>query len=323
MKKLLLLMISAMACIAMLTGCGAAGENRKDDGKYSIVCTTFPQYDWIREIAGECADSFELTLLLDNGGELHSYQPTAQDMVEILSADLFVYVGGESDEWVEDALKGAANENMTVVNLMERLGDAVREEEAVEGMQDAETHDGEETEYDEHVWLSVKNAAALTQTLLEELSRLDAANAQTYAANAAAYVEKLTALDREYADAAAGSEKKTILFGDRFPFRYLADDYGLDYYAAFAGCSTETEASFETITFLAGKADELGLDSILVIDGSDKKIAEAIRQNTQSKNQRILTMDSMQSVTSDDIDNGFTYLDAMQDNLEVLKEALS
>lgn len=292
--------------------------------KYSIVCTTFPQYDWIRQIVGERADCFELTLLLDKGGDLHSFQPTAQNVAQISSADMFVYVGGESDKWVEDALKGAVNKDIKVVNLMEALGTAVKEEEVVEGMQEADNghHHAGEIEYDEHIWLSLKNAAALTRVLSDNIQQLDAENAAYYASNEQAYVTELSALDQAYADAVSSADMKTILFGDRFPFRYMTEDYGLDYYAAFVGCSTETDASFETITFLAGKADELGLHTILVIEGSDQKIAEIIKQNTRDKNQEILTMNSLQSVTAKDIDNGFTYMKAMQDNLEILKKAM-
>ena len=310
-----------MLCAAGMTGCSST--NGTDTAKYSIVCTTFPQYDWLREIIGENADSFSLMLLLDKGGDLHSYQPTAESIARISWAYMFVYVGGESDTWVEDALKGAVNKDMRVVNLMDLLGGMVKEEELVEGMQCYEEAEHEETEYDEHVWLSLKNAAYLTGALSETLQELDAEHAQEYAANAAAYIESLNALDREYADAVKQSEKKTILFGDRFPFRYLTEDYGIHYYAAFAGCSTETDASFETVTFLSGKVDELGLHTILTIEGSDQKIAEIIRENTHGKNQQIQTVNSLQSVTAKEIQDGFTYLEAMRENYEVLKNALN
>ncbi|EOS52930.1 hypothetical protein C809_00341 [Lachnospiraceae bacterium MD335] len=315
------LLLCVMLCAAGMTGCSST--NGTDTAKYSIVCTTFPQYDWLREIIGENADSFSLMLLLDKGGDLHSYQPTAESIARISSADMFVYVGGESDTWVEDALKGAVNKDMRVVNLMDLLGGMVKEEELVEGMQCYEEAEHEETEYDEHVWLSLKNAAYLTGALSETLQELDAEHAQEYAANAAAYIESLNALDREYADAVKQSEKKTILFGDRFPFRYLTEDYGINYYAAFAGCSTETDASFETVTFLSGKVDELGLHTILTIEGSDQKIAEIIRENTHGKNQQIQTVNSLQSVTAKEIQDGFTYLKAMRENYEVLKSALN
>lgn len=316
--------LSVILCVLMLTGCtGSASDTDTGAVKKSIVCTTFPSYDWTREILGAHLEEFELTLLLDKGGDIHSYQPTAKNIAAIASADLFVYVGGESDEWVAEVLRNTGNREMLVVNLMEALGDAVKEEEAVEGMQ--EHHHGEaveEAEYDEHVWLSLKNAQILTQELSDNIKQLDRANLEDYTANEKAYVEQLKALDREYADAVSASDKTTLLFGDRFPFRYLMDDYGLTYYAAFTGCSTETDASFETITFLSGKTDELGLNAILTIENSDRRIAEVIKQNTRDKSQAILTLNSLQSVTAKDIDNGFTYLKAIRDNLEVLKKAL-
>ncbi len=316
--------LCVLMCMLLLTGCKSSA-NHTGIAKYSIVCTTFAQYDWIREILGAHSDNFELTYLLEKGGDLHSYQPTAESMARISSADLFVYVGGESDEWVEEALKGAVNQEMSVVNLIDTLGDRVWEEEVVEGMQTHEEHeehsDGE-TEYDEHIWLSLRNAAHLTDALSEKIGQLDAENAAYYAENAEAYIQELHALDDAYADAVNRAERNTLLFGDRFPFRYMTEDYGIDYYAAFAGCSTETDASFETITFLSGKADELELHTILAIEGSDQRIAEIIRQNTRSQNQEILTMNSLQSVTAKEIESGFTYLGAMRDNLEVLKKAL-
>ncbi|MDE7268823.1 MAG: metal ABC transporter substrate-binding protein [Lachnospiraceae bacterium] len=323
-KRLWSCILSVILCTLTLTGCtGSVSDKDTGAAKKSIVCTTFPSYDWTREILGAHLEEFELTLLLDKGGDIHSYQPTAKNIATIASADLFVYVGGESDEWVAEVLRNTGKQDMLMVNLMEALGDAVKEEEAVEGMREHHHGDAvEEAEYDEHVWLSLKNAQILTQALSDNIKQLDEANSKDYAENEEAYVEQLKVLDKEYADAVSASDKTTLLFGDRFPFRYLTDDYGLDYYAAFTGCSTETDASFETITFLSGKADELGLGVILTIENSDRRIAEVIKQNTRDQNQEILILNSLQSVTAKDIDNGFTYLKAMRDNLEVLKKTL-
>ncbi len=296
-----------------------------DEEVIQVVTTIFPEYDWVRQIAGEEISHIDLTMLLDNGVDLHSYQPTADDIAKISDCDLFIYVGGESDEWVEDALKEAVNKDMKVINLLEVLGDAVKEEEIVEGMQ-AEEEEGEEEEHeeekDEHVWLSLKNAETLCQTISADLQEIDPENKDVYAANASVYLEKLSVLDTAYQSAADAASQKTLLFGDRFPFRYLVDDYGLSYYAAFVGCSAETEASFETITFLAGKVDELGLHSVLTLENSNQKIAKTIIENTSDKNQEILTLDSMQSTTSADVANGTTYLSVMENNLNVLKKAL-
>ena len=333
MKKITALLLALFMLVAALAGCGKQNDTNQTD-KLSIVTTIFPEYDWVREILGEKADNAEITMLLDNGVDLHSYQPTADDIVKISDCDLFIYVGGESDGWVEDALRNAANRNMKVINLLEVLGDSVKTEEIVEGMQeeehehedahahdDAEEHEHEE-EADEHVWLSLKNAKMLVRVISKALQELDPDSKDIYAANADAYVKKLSALDAEYQAAVDAASNKTILFGDRFPFRYLVDDYGLRYYAAFVGCSAETEAGFETISFLAKRVDELKLPCVLTIEGAQHKIAETIVRNTTAKNQRVLTMDSMQSTTSKDVKNGTTYLSVMEKNLSVLKEAL-
>ena len=327
MKKITVLLLALFMLVSALAGCGKQNDTNQTD-KLSIVTTIFPEYDWVREILGEKADNAEITMLLDNGVDLHSYQPTADDIVKISDCDLFIYVGGESDEWVEDALRNAANRNMKVINLLEVLGDSVKTEEIVEGMQeeeheheDAEEHEHEE-EADEHVWLSLKNAKMLVRVISKALQELDPNNKDIYAANADAYVKKLSALDAEYQAAVDAASNKTILFGDRFPFRYLVDDYGLRYYAAFVGCSAETEAGFETISFLAKRVDEWKLPCVLTIEGAQHKIAETVVRNTTAKNQRVLTMDSMQSTTSKDVKNGTTYLSVMEKNLSVLKEAL-
>ncbi|MBQ9196537.1 MAG: zinc ABC transporter substrate-binding protein [Clostridia bacterium] len=288
--------------------------------KISVVATTFPIYDWARQVIGD-TDSVDLIMLLDSGVDLHSFNPTAVDIMKIANCDLFIYVGGESDDWVEDALKQAINPNMTAISLMEQLGEAAKEEEAVEGMEDAD--DEEEAEYDEHIWLSLRNASLFTQVICDALSQKDAANAEAYRANAEAYREKLAALDVRYAEMAEGASYKTLLFGDRFPFRYMVDDYGLSYYAAFKGCSAETEASFKTVVFLAGKVDELGLPAVMTIEGTNHRIAETIVQSTKNRDQRILAVNSMQSVTSGDVKQGADYLDIMEKNLEIFRTALN
>ena len=325
----------------------AAGAEASD--RLQIVATIFPEYDWVRTILGKNPADAELTLLLDDGVDLHSYQPTVEDMLKITNCDLFIYVGGESDEWVEDALRNAANKNMVVLNLLDMLGDAVKEEEVVEGMQEEDHdhhhdeddhdeedehhddeddhdeehhHDEDEAEYDEHVWLSLRNASVLCGGIADALCSLDPENADYYRKNTAEYQEKLAKLDDAYQKAVSEASLHTVLFGDRFPFRYLTDDYGLDYYAAFVGCSAETEASFETIIFLTKKVDELSLHTVLTIEGRDHRIAKTIVENTASKDQQILTMDSMQGETAQDIAAGVTYISVMQLNLEVLRDAL-
>ena len=321
MKKILALLLALWIPAAVLSGC-APQDDSAASNKLNIVTTIFPAYDWVREILGDETDRAEITMLLDSGVDLHSYQPTVDDIVKISDCDLFLYVGGESDGWVDDALKNAPNKERKVIRLLDVLGDSAKAEETVEGMQEEEHDHEEEAEYDEHIWLSLKNAQVLVAAISEALQESDPARKDTYVANAAAYVEKLSALDGEYRAAVDSGKYKTLLFGDRFPFRYLADDYGLDYYAAFPGCSAETEASFETVSFLAGKMDALGLPCVLTIESTQHKIAETIVQNTAQKNQQILTMDSMQAVTANDAASGVSYLSIMEKNLSVLKKAL-
>lgn len=331
MKKIITLMLVAVLAVCALSGCGTSksGEDTKDK-KIKIVTTIFPEYDWVMQILGDKADKADVTMLLDKGVDLHSYQPSTADIAKISEADVFIYVGGESDEWVEDVLKQAKNKNLKVINLMDVMGDKAKEEEVKEGMQPEEEEaeeakDGkeeEEVEYDEHVWLSLKNAKIFTKKIADVLSEVDKDDAKTYQANYESYAKKLDDLDKKYAEAVASAKNKTLVFGDRFPFRYLVNDYGLDYYAAFVGCSAESEASFETVTFLAKKIDELGLNNVLTIEGKNHKIAKTVVDNTKNKDQKVLTMDSMQSTTSKDVKDGATYLGIMEKNLEVLKEAL-
>ena len=352
------------ATVCSLVACNSTKE--QEQTKLSIVTTIYPEYAWTKEILGSHADSVNLTLLMKNGVDLHSYKPTAQDIAKIASADMVVYVGGESDEWIKDALEASPKKGRSEINLMEALGDRVKAEEVVEGMQteheehhhdehaeehehhgehkehaDASTssatlehhdehaehhhhHDHEEeVENDEHVWLSLKNAEILVQKIAEELSKIDATHASAYKQNAAAYIAKIKSLDAEYRAAIESAARKTILFGDRFPFRYLVDDYGIKYYAAFVGCSAESEASFETIAFLAGRMDSLSLPAIFTIEKGNQKIARAILDASKSsKEAQVLTLNSMQSVTEQQIAEGFSYLSIMESNLEVLKQAL-
>ena len=358
-----LLLAGLFLCIVLSVGCSvvkntsgknttrknAESENtieqnsieKGNSNKISIVCTTFPQYDWVKNILGEEAERFYVTLLLDNGVDMHSYQPAVKDIATAGSSDLFIYVGGESDTWVEDALKEAKNKDLKAINLMETLDNFVKEEEVVEGMQEERKSLGhsheksskeingqkeaadEEPEYDEHIWLSIRNAEIMVKNIEKAIEQLDSDNAKVYQNNAENYIKKLDTLDKQYANTIQNAKYKAILFGDRFPFRYMADDYDLKYYAAFAGCSAETMAGFETVTFLAKKADELRLPVILTIENSDGRIAEAVKSNTTKKNQKILAMNSLQSVTKEQIADGITYLQVMQENLSVLSEALN
>ena len=492
-----------------------SSDNSGSD-KYNVVCTIFPEYDWVKEIVGSHAENFDITYLLDNGVDLHSYQPTADDMLKISSCDMFVYVGGESDEWVDDILESANNKDMKVINLMDVLGDSAKVEELKEGMQESEhehdhskevstfeddevkdrslsdwagewqspypfvldgtldeaweamaetkgkmtaaeykeyyktgyetdiksvkidgdnityTYDNgksvssdykytgyfiqdwsggtraamyrfeaedknsgapvyiefndhmiepaeaehfhlrmsnesydaiadpekywptffpadmsgedicdhlaghdkdedeheheheegeEEEEYDEHVWLSLKNAEILCTEIESSIAEIDPANSADYKANLDSYISKLDELDGKFQTLVDGASVKTLVFGDRFPFRYFVDDYGLDYYAAFIGCSAESEASFETIAFLADKVKELDCDTVFTLENSNKSIAEAII-STSGKDVKIAELNSLQSVSNDEIKSGVNYISLMEKNYDVLKETL-
>ena len=494
----------------------AQTENTSDSEPFSVVCTIFPEYDWTREILGDHADNAEITYLLDNGIDLHSYQPTTDDIMKISTCDLFIYVGGESDEWVDAALAEAANKDMKVINLMDVLGDSVKVEELKEGMQESEhehdhdhdkhvstfeddevkdrmlsdwegdwqsayplvldgsldeawehkaesgkmtaeeykdyytkgyksdynaisihddhikftdkdgkvtesdyqytgyfiqdwstgtraamyrfeaedkesgapvyiefndhiiepekaehfhirmsnesfdaivdpegnwptffdasltpegvcdevighdskkedDHDHEheegEEEYDEHVWLSLKNAKVLCAEIERNIEAIDSANAADYKANLDSYVAKLDELDGKFKTLVDGSSVKTLVFGDRFPFRYFVDDYGLDYFAAFIGCSAETEASFETIAFLSDKVKELDCKTIFTLENSSKDIADTIIR-TSGKNADIAELNSLQSVSKSEIAEGVNYISIMQKNYDVLAGTL-
>ncbi len=494
----------------------AQTENTSDSEPFSVVCTIFPEYDWTREILGDHADNAEITYLLDNGIDLHSYQPTMDDIMKISTCDLFIYVGGESDEWVDAALAEAKNKDMKVINLMDVLGDSAKVEELKEGMQEDEhehdhdhdkhvstfeddevkdralsdwegdwqsayplvldgsldeawehkaesgkmtaeeykdyytkgyksdynaisihddhirftdkdgkvtesdykytgyfiqdwstgtraamyrfeavdkesgapvyiefndhiiepekaehfhirmsnesydaivdpegnwptffdasltpegvcaevighdskkegDHDHEheegEEEYDEHVWLSLKNAKVLCAEIERNIEAIDSANAADYKANLDSYVAKLDELDGKFKTLVDGSSVKTLIFGDRFPFRYFVDDYGLDYFAAFIGCSAETEASFETIAFLSDKVKELDCKTIFTLENSSKDIADTIIR-TSGKNADIAELNSLQSVSRSEIAEGANYISLMQNNYDVLAGVL-
>ena len=336
LNKLFTVVLVLTLCFASLAGAAAIAEEKK----LSVVTTIFPVYDWVREVAG-ISDDAQITMLLDSGVDLHSYQPTAADIMKIATCDVFIYIGGESDEWVEDALAEAVNPDMIVINLLESLGDDVKAEELVEGMEHDHEHEHEEEhdedghdedhdhdheheeEADEHIWLSLRNAKKLVPVIAAKLIKASPAKAETYQADADAYCEKLAMLDAQYTEMTEQAAYKTLLFGDRFPFRYLVDDYNLSYYAAFSGCSAESEASFATIVFLAQKVDELSLPAVITIEGTQHKIAETIIQTTARKDQKLLTLDSMQGVTAADVQAGASYLAIMQKNLEILKEALN
>lgn len=312
--------VSTLAAFVMLLSCLMAPAALADD-KISVVTTIFPIYDWVRQVAGDNLSNIDLTMLLDNGVDLHSYQPTAQDMMKVSNADLFIYVGGESDEWVEDVLEAAPNADIRAINLVEAMGEDIKMEEMVEGMEHAEEEDEEEA--DEHVWLSLHNAEKLVKVIADVLAEIDGEHADTYLNNAKEYEKKLSALDERYKKTISSAAFDTLLFADRFPFRYLTDDYDLKYYAAFSGCSAESEASFDTVAFLIGKLNELALPAVIRLEDGRINIADTIIRNSATKDQRIVILHSMQQITGEDVRTGISYLSVMEDNLNALREALN
>ena len=358
MKKYIGIGLSILVAIMMVLGCAkkestgsseaesgssvtesssVAESNSEETKKLSIVTTIFPAYDWVKQVVGD-NKNVEISFLIDKGVDLHSYQASAADIAKITDSDLFVYVGGESDGWAEDIIK--ENPNLKYINMVDSIGEAALAEELVEGMQDEEEHDHEgeehaneegehaheegehedgEEEIDEHVWLSIKNAETIVSAIEAKLAEIDPDNKAEYEKNANDYLAKLDELDKEYKDTLSSIQNKTIIVGDRFPFRYLVNEYGIKYYAAFKGCDAGSEASFETVKFLANKMDELNMSDIFIIDGSKGDLAKTIVDNTKDKNAKVLVLDSMQSTKSSDNAN---YLDIMKKNLEVLKEVL-
>ena len=358
MKKYIGIGLSILVAIMMVLGCAkkestgsseaesgssvtesssVAESNSEETKKLSIVTTIFPAYDWVKQVVGD-NKNVEISFLIDKGVDLHSYQASAADIAKITDSDLFVYVGGESDDWAEDIIK--ENPNLKYINMVDSIGEAALAEELVEGMQDEEEHDHEgeehaheegehaheegehedgEEEIDEHVWLSIKNAETIVSAIEAKLAEIDPDNKAEYEKNANDYLAKLDELDKEYKDTLSSIQNKTIIVGDRFPFRYLVNEYGINYYAAFKGCDAGSEASFETVKFLANKMDELNMSDIFIIDGSKGDLAKTIVDNTKDKNAKVLVLDSMQSTKSSD---NASYLDIMKKNLEVLKEVL-
>ncbi len=312
MRRLLAVILAAMLVIACFAGCASqTAENQR----LNIVCTVYPVYDWLKSI---CGDSANITLLGANGSDIHSYQPTAADIAAIAKADMTVVIGGLSDDWVTEAAEKNGKKGAEIISLLD-LTDAVYLMPGGE-----HEHEGEhpEHEYDEHVWLSVRNAASFCKKLTDRLCEIDSANSESYSSNCEDYVAELDKLDAEYAEVLPLDEKPIILVADRFPFLYLAKDYGLGYHVAYDGCSAETSADFSTVTRLAEDINNYGFNSIFIIDGSTDSLAKSVIAASNNPSCKILTLDSMQSTTANElkIENGFIKI--MRQNLELIKIAL-
>ena len=307
MKRFIGYISVLMVLSLLLLGCSATSGTEK---RMSVVTTIFPLYDFTREVVGDDGD-IELTCLIDNRVDMHSYSPSSQDILAIAECDVFIYVGGESDEWVADVLAQHPNERRVVINCFDELQGSLIAED-----------DPDEDEYDEHVWLSLRNAVQMVAAIAETIQTVDPAHADGYRANADAYIAQLEALDARYEHELAGLNR-TLLIADRFPFAYLAYDYDLECFAAFSGCSAESEVTFQVVVELADVLVEHGLTHVYVIDGNDPKIAQSIISQAGADGVEILSLNSMQAVTKADIDAGATYLSLMEENLEALKEGMA
>jgi ABC-type metal ion transport system, periplasmic component/surface adhesin len=336
MKKLISIMLSLCFLFGILSGCSRNDVYIKSSDKISIIATIFAPYDFIREIAGQHA---EVTMLLPPGTESHSYEPTPQDIIKIQNCDVFVYVGGDSDSWVQKILESMDTSGMRIIKLMDFVD--VVEEEIVEGMEVVEhsddddyNHEGAEDkdnehsnehtednnhEYDEHVWTSPKNAKVIVQKISDVFCEIDANNSNIYKENTTSYLAKLNDLDLKFQEVVNSAKHRTLIFGDRFPFRYFADVYGLEYFAAFPGCSTETEASAATVAFLIDKVKSENIPVVFHAELSNKKMANTISEETGAK---VLLLHACHNITKDEMEKNTSYLELMYQNVENLKEAL-
>ncbi|MDR1419088.1 MAG: metal ABC transporter substrate-binding protein [Treponema sp.] len=312
--KRIVLVIGILVSLTMTLAAKGRTDSGKANGKLNVVTTVFPPYDFVREIAG---NNVNLSMLLPPGAESHSFEPTPRDIITVQNCDVFIYVGGESDEWVAEILESMDRSRMEIVTLMDCVD--VVEELIVEGMEDEEEEEGEGPEYDEHVWTSPKNAGRIVQKISAVLQQRDPSSAALYEKNTASYLAKLTALDNSFETMINGAQRKTFIFGDRFPFRYFADAYGLSYFAAFPGCSTETECSAATIAFLIDKVKAEKIPVVFHIELSNEKIADTICEETGAKK---LLLHAVHNISKRDFDRGENYYDLMTRNIQNLKEAL-
>ncbi len=319
MKKVIILL--SMLMLLLVVSCSNETVSVEDNNKKTIVVTTFYQYDFVKNILGENINSYNLILLNESGTDLHSYSPTAKDIITINNSDLFIYNGGVSEFWVNDVIKSLENDNLKIVNVMDNVD--TKAVEIIEGMEEDEHETDSEIEMDEHIWLSPKKAITIVDVLYNNIVEIDSENQTIYENNKTNYQNELKSLDEKFTSLSNTKKLDTIVVADRFPFLYLANDYDINYYAAFEGCSSESNASFETVTFLANKVDENNLNSIIITETSDGSIAKSVSNATKSKNQSILTLNAMQTVSMKNIEDGANYLKLMNDNLLALTDALN
>jgi zinc transport system substrate-binding protein len=314
MKRVILILMT----LAVLFGVIACKQNksavtRNMGGKIDVTVTNFPPYDFVRQIAG---DRVNLTMLLPPGSESHSFEPSPKDIITIQNSNIFIYAGGESDDWIDRILESMNTDNMKILAMIDTV-DAV-EEEIVEGMEEEEEEE-DEIAYDEHVWTSPQNVILIVRAITALLCEADSANAGFFRQNADAYIKEMEQLDAAFKEVVSGAKRKTIVFADRFPFRYFADAYGLTYFAAFPGCSTETEPSAATVAFFIYKVRAEKLPVVFHIELSNERMANTITGETGTKK---LLLHSCHNITKRDFDSGLGYLEIMKGNVKNLKEAL-
>ncbi len=314
MKRFFILLFTLIFSVMCLAGCSGQ-DNGSGDGKLKVITTVFPPYDFTRQIAG---DNIELDMLLSPETESHGFEPTLQDLADLQGCDVFIYIGGESEKWVEDALSSLDTSSIKVIRLMDYIRPL--EEKIVEGMEVVEEDGSDEPELDEHIWTSPRNVIAIVNAICGVLCECDGGNAEAYEANAAAYIEQLSELDAELTELTADCQRHTIVLADRFPFAYLANHYGLDYYAAFPGCASDTEPSLATISFLCDKIEKENIPVIFYIEFSKADVADTICEATGAKK---MLLHSCHNLTQDEFDAGVTYLELMQRNAVSLEEALN
>ena len=293
-------------------------ENNEKEEPY-IMCTIFPLYDWVKNI---CKDKIKIMLLENSAVDMHNPQPSAKDIINISNADIFIYVGGESDEWLDKVLNQNKSENRKDISLINVLKDNLKDEEIKVGMQDYEKSIDADREKDEHVWLSIKNACTAVREICDIICNYDEKNSTYYKSQADGYIKELEELDNSFEDCVKNAKKKCLIIADRFPFLYFFSDYNIDYYAAFSACTTENNASFSTIKFLADKTVENNLKNIFYLDGSDAKIADSILSLTGRNDIEKVMLDSMQNYKMNKRAKKTSYIDTMKYNLEVIRKAL-
>lgn len=331
MKKTFSVIIVCVLLL-LLTACSSDNylDPKKDDNnKIKIVAAMFAEYDFARQVVG---DKGNVDMLMPAGSEIHSYEPTPQDIINIKNADIFIYGGGESDEWLDTVLKSIDEKNLKIISMMDICD--LYEEEIIEGMESDHVHDDEEeehhhseeehhhdeVEYDEHVWTSPVNAIKIITEITKIVCEIDSENETYYEKNSSEYISEIQKIHQEFQNTVNNGKTKTLVFADRFPFRYFVEEYGLDYIAAFPGCSHDTEPSAKTIRYIIDKIKEDNISVIFTIENSNQNVAETISDETGAK---ILEFHSCHNVTKEDFDSGVTYLQLMKKNLKSLKEAIN